>query len=147
MNSRLEPTLFHQLNFFECFNYNLSFCIFELNWIELNFYLEFGCAAGRPDVGFQFSSPSHDVIVTVGSSSDSRPSQNTPPSDVVATLVNIVLVLIVSIAMGFVLWLVPWKLPRSCVHFSRCIVSCCYSSCCRVMSIFNGVDGVGKWQV
>lgn len=57
MNSRLEPTLFHQLNFFECFNYNLSFCIFELNWIEFLPWIGVRCWSSRCRLPILFSEP------------------------------------------------------------------------------------------
>src|SRR5699024_250387 len=73
---------------------------------------EFGWAAGLPELADQFSSPSQDVIRTPVGVSFSRPSQNTPPSDVLATLVKIVFRAMVAIAFGFVSRLVPGATPK-----------------------------------
>ena len=79
-------------------------------------YLELGCAAGVvPSLGL----PSQSVTVTPGASSSSIPSQNTPPSLVDATFVNIVLWKIVFIALGFVLLDVPGKVIISYKEYGR----------------------------
>src|SRR5690606_16593171 len=73
-------------------------------------YREFGCAAGSSESGVQ-SLPFHDVACA---GVFSRPSHQTSPSSVSATLVKIELPWsIVSIACGLVLRLVPGATPKN----------------------------------
>lgn len=85
--------------------------------------LELGWAAGLAAPGVQSFWPSQDSMATPGSSSFSRPSQKTPPSLVLATLVKIVFFFSVSMAIGLVRWLVPVPTTDSVQPFQRLLLA------------------------
>ena len=92
-----------------------TFMWFPVLATSTNAYRELGCAAGLPLALVQFSSPSHEVIFT-SSGGRGRPSHQTPPSLVWATLVKIVFSNIVSMATWFVLLEVPKDVTRNEGH-------------------------------
>lgn len=107
----INLTVEHVLSWGVCTTYHEASKIGHCFAGEQN--LELGCAAGVLWVeGLQLASPVQ-LVTVVGAFGSGSPSHHTPPSLVLATLVNTVSLNIVAIATGFVLSLVPGATPKN----------------------------------